>query len=129
MSSDAPFGIFGNYTHKSLESYVTGNKKILDWLKDKNHNNEFLGKYYGTLDYATARFNTILLKLSQDKIKEQETKDDVALCFKIIQDFYRYTVKYSKATVFTRWYYANCLHGLGINQIPKVKKLLQKLDN
>ena len=98
-------------------------------LKDKNHNNKFLGKYYGTLDYATARFNTILLKLSQDKIKEQETKDDVALCFKIIQDFYRYTIKYSNGTVFTRWYYANCLHGLGINQIPKVKKLLQKLDN
>ena len=113
----------------TLKGYVGGHQKILEWLKDKNHNTEFLGKYYGTLDSATARFNTILLKLSKDKIKEQETKQDVAHCYKVIQDFYRYTLKYANASVWTRWYYKNCLHGLGINQIPKVKRLLQKLDN
>ena len=74
----------------TLKGYVTGNQKVLDWLKNKNHNTEFLGKYYGSLDFATARFHTILLKLSQDKVKEQETKVEVAHCFKVIQDFYKY---------------------------------------
>ena len=99
-----------------LNDYVIKNKQIITWLENKDHNSEFLGKYYGTLDYATARFHTILIKLSQDKIK-------------VINDFYRYTVKYSNASILLRWYYKNCLHGLGINQIPKVKKLLNSLDN
>lgn len=113
----------------NLTSYVKKNKVIIDWLKDKSHNNKELGKYYGTLDYATARFHTILIKLSQDKIRSIETKSDVDHCFKVIHDFYRYTIKYSNASVLLRWYYKNCLHGLGINQIPKVKKLFEKLNN
>ncbi len=112
-----------------LIDYVEKNKNVIAWLKNKDHNNKKLGKYYGTLDYATARFNTILLQLSQDKLKEFETQQDVEHCSKVIQDFYRYTLKYSKASVWTRWYYSNCLHGLGINQIPKIKKLLENLNN
>tara|TARA_B100000424_G_scaffold205481_1_gene162552 strand:+ start:325 stop:669 length:345 start_codon:yes stop_codon:yes gene_type:complete len=112
-----------------LNDYVIKNKQIITWLENKDHNSEFLGKYYGTLDYATARFHTILIKLSQDKIKEQKHEQDVAHCSKVINDFYRYTVKYSNASILLRWYYKNCLHGLGINQIPKVKKLLNSLDN
>ena len=112
-----------------LKEYVAKNKNVIDWLKNKSHNDDTLGKYYGTLDYATARFNTILLKLSQDKIKSYEAQADIEHCYRVIQDFFKYTCKYQNAGWMTRWYYKNCLHGLGINQIPKVKRLLQSLDN
>ena len=48
----------------TLDEYVTQNKKVIELVKNKSQNDPMLGKYYGTLDYATARFNSILLKLS-----------------------------------------------------------------
>ena len=50
----------------TLDQYVIENKKVIELVKNKDQNDHVLGKYYGTLDYATARFNTILLKLSQE---------------------------------------------------------------
>ena len=76
-----------------LNDYVIKNKQIITWLENKDHNSEFLGKYYGTLDYATARFHTILIKLSQDKIKEQKHEQDVAHCSKVINDFYHNKIR------------------------------------
>ena len=113
----------------TFQDYVKNNQKILQKIKDRVPGEEIVDMYYGTLDYAVSRSNSILLKLSQDKIKEQKHEQDVAHCSKVINDFYRYTVKYSNASILLRWYYKNCLHGLGINQIPKVKKLLNSLDN
>ena len=112
-----------------LGDYVNKNKHIMEWLVNKDHQSEVLGKYYGTIDYATSRFNSILLKLSQDKIKYLDKQDEVDECFDIIQNFFNYTIKYQNATLFTRWYYKCCLHGIGINKIPKIKNLLKNLDN
>lgn len=111
-----------------LDDYVSKNKHIIEWLENKDHNTEMLGKYFGTIDYATSRFNTILLKLSQDKIKYLDREDEVDYCFNIIQNFFNYTIKYQNASLLTKWYYKCCLHGLGINQIPKIKKLLNSIN-
>ena len=52
----------------NLEDFVVKNQKIIELVKDRVGGNTDVDMYYGTLDYATARFNTILLKLSQDKL-------------------------------------------------------------
>ena len=56
----------------NLKDFVLENQKIIELVKDRPGGKEDVDMYYGTLDYATARFHTILIKLSQDKIKEVE---------------------------------------------------------
>ena len=51
----------------NLKDFVVENQKVIALVKDRVPGNEQVDMYYGTLDYATARFNTILLKLSQDR--------------------------------------------------------------
>ena len=55
----------------NLKNYVQGNQKVINLVKDRVPGDNQVNMYYGTLDYATARFHTILLKLSQDVLKEQ----------------------------------------------------------
>ena len=47
-----------------LKDYVQQNQKIMQAIIDRVPGDNQVDMYYGTLDYATARFNTILLKLS-----------------------------------------------------------------
>ena len=53
-----------------LQDYVLENQKIVELVSNRVPGDSKIDMYYGTLDYATSRFNTILLKLSQDKILE-----------------------------------------------------------
>ena len=110
-----------------LKDFVLENQKIIELVKDRVGGQKDVDTYYGTLDYATARFNTILIKLSQDQIKEVEHKKDIHDCFEIIQRFYDYTKKYEDGTWWNRWYFKTILHGLGTNKVPKIKKLYEKL--
>ena len=50
-----------------LRYFVEENSKIIQSITDRVPGHTRLDMYYGTLDYATARFHTILIKLSQDK--------------------------------------------------------------
>ena len=63
-------------------------------IKDKVPGRDDVDMYYGTLDVATARFHTILLKISQDRLAEQRLRQDVEFCFKAIQDFYKNVQRY-----------------------------------
>ena len=72
-----------------LAYYVTENQDLIDDIKSRTPGQDDVDMYYGTLDYATARFNTIILKLSQDRIEEQIYSKDVEECFGTIQDFYK----------------------------------------
>ena len=47
-----------------LRSYVRENQHIMTFVQQAIPG--VIDKYVGTLDYATARFNTILLRLSED---------------------------------------------------------------
>ena len=113
----------------TLDQYVIENKKVIELVKNKNQNDAILGKYYGTLDYATARFNTILLKLSQDRLLESRLENDVRDCFHIIQKFYTYTRRYESWPFFTKPFLRTVLHGIGIRQIPNIKKQLNKVEH
>ena len=111
----------------TLKDYVLKTESVVRHVQDRTPGSEFIEKYWGTLDYATARFNTILIKLSQDQIKEVEHKKDIHDCFEIIKRFYDYTKKYEDGTWWNRWYFKTILHGLGTNKVPKIKKLYEKL--
>ncbi len=111
-----------------LEDYVRQNQKIMQAIKDRVPGDDQVDMYYGTLDYATARFNTILLKLSQDRLLEDQIKNEVQDCFQTIQDFYDYVQKYRFWPFFTKPFVKMILHGIGVKRIPKIKKLLNTLE-
>ena len=111
--------------HKQL---VQDNSQIQQFLIDRlpGHNDMM----YGTLDKALQRFNTILLKLSEEPLLAEEHNMDVIECQKAIQDFYNYTKKHMNArTWWMRAYYRTCIHGVGMRRIPKIKRLLNRLGN
>ena len=112
-----------------LKDFVLENQKVMEMIRDRVPGDDQVDMYYGTLDYATARFNTILIKLSQDKLKELEYNIEVRECFNAIQDFYKNVQRYRFWPAFTRPIIKLVLHGIGTRRIPKIKKLLNKLDN
>jgi hypothetical protein len=110
-----------------FRSYVERNQAVIDFVRDVTPGH--IDKYTGTLDYACARFNTILLKLSQHPLKADEHSNDVEECFNIIQSFYVYT----KRLIDTHWIFNPIfkiiLHYKGTIQLPKIKIMLDKVNN
>ena len=105
------------------------NQKIIQAIKDRVPGDDQVDMFYGTLDVATARFHTILLKLSQDRLAEQRLKNDVADCFKAIQDFYKNVQRFCFWPFFTKPFIKIVLHGIGVKRIPLIKKLLNRLEH
>jgi len=113
----------------NLKDFVLENQKIIELVRDKVAGENDVDMYYGTLDYATARFHTILIKLSQDKIKQIEHTTEVLDCFNAIQDFYNNVQRYRFWPKIVRPLIKLNLYGIGTRRIPKIKNLLEKLDN
>ena len=113
----------------TLEQYVLENQKIVALVKDKVPGRQDVDMYYGTLDYATARFHTILLKLSQDRLAEGRLTHDVQECFRAIQDFYKNVQRYRFWPFFTKPFIKIVLHGIGTKRIPMIKKLLNRIEH
>ena len=105
------------------------NQKIIQAVQDRTPGDERIDMYYGTLDYATARFHTILLKLSQDRILEQEHALEVMECFEAIQAFYSNVKRYESWPKLFRYVVSMMLHGIGTRRIPKIKRLLEQVNN
>ena len=112
----------------NYENFVKENQKIIQAIKDRVPGDDQVDMFYGTLDVATARFHTILLKLSQDRLAEQRLKNDVAECFKAIQDFYKNVQRFRFWPFFTKPFIKIVLHGIGTKRIPQIKKLLDRLE-
>ncbi len=110
-----------------LNPYVKENQQVIEFVK--NATPGVIDKYVGTLDYATARFNTILLKLSQDQLQADEHRNDVEECFRTIQSFYSNTKRYITAPYFLKPFFAFILYTIGMIRIPKIKFLLDKVNN
>ena len=113
----------------TLEQYVIENQKIIALVKDKVPGRQDVDMYYGTLDYASARFHTILLKLSQDRLAEDRLRYDVEQCFKAIQDFYKNVQRYRFWPFFTKPFIKIVLHGIGTKRIPMIKNLLNRIEH
>ena len=113
----------------NYENFVTQNQKIIQAIKDRVPGDDQVDMFYGTLDVATARFHTILLKISQDRLAEQRLKNDVDLCFNAIQDFYKNVERFRFWPFFTKPFIKIVIHGIGTKRIPMIKKLLNRLEH
>ena len=110
------------------KQFVMDNRPIQQFLIDRLPGHDDM--MYGTLDRALQRFNTILLKLSEEPLMAEEHNSEVIECQQAIHDFYEYTKKHMNArTWWMRAYYRTCIHGVGIRRIPKIKRLLNRLGN
>tara|TARA_E500000178_G_C16754077_1_gene631692 strand:- start:77 stop:463 length:387 start_codon:yes stop_codon:yes gene_type:complete len=119
----------------NLSDLVKSNRQIIQFVNDwpgKDQpfhikKNLELTKYIGTLDIATSRFNTILLRLSEHPIMKEQFANDVAKCNLIIKKFFVNTIRlktWPKAIKpFIRWR----LHRIGTKQIPKIKLTLKNV--
>jgi hypothetical protein len=115
-----------------LHSIVQANKQVIDFVNnwpDKEQpfhikQNLLLTKYIGTLDVATSRFNTILLRLSEHPIMQSDFENSVLDCQNVIHKFYINTCRLTQWPKFTQSYLKWRLHRLGTRQIPKIKKTL-----
>ena len=58
----------------NYENFVKENQKIIQAIKDRVPGDDKVDMFYGTLDVATARFHTILLKLSLKLTSTLENK-------------------------------------------------------
>jgi hypothetical protein len=112
-----------------LKDFVLENQKVIDLVKDRTGGNTQVDMYYGTLDYATTRFHTILIKISQDRILEEIHSKDVKECFDTIQDFYNNVQRYRFWPGFMKPFMKAKLHWIGKKRIPAIKKLLNRLEN
>ena len=110
-----------------FREYVKQNQTVIQFVKDVTPGE--IDKYTGTQDYATARFNTILLRLSEDTLKADQYRQDLQECFEIIQSFYNYTTR----LISWHWTFSPILklilHIKGTIDIPKIKFLLEKINN
>ena len=113
----------------NYKNFVIENQKIIQAIKDRVPGEDVVDMYYGTLDVATARFHTILLKISQDRLAEQRLRNDVQDCFKAIQDFYDNVQRYRFWPFFTKPFVKIVIHGIGTKRIPLIKKLLNRLEH
>ncbi len=112
-----------------LKYYVIQNQKLIEDIKSRTPGQDDVDMYYGTLDYATARFHTILIQVSQDRVLEQVHSKDILECFNTIQDFYKNVQRYRFWPKFTRFVTRRIIHRIGTKRIPAIKRLLNRLEN
>ena len=110
-----------------VDDYVRANKEVVEFVQ--NAVPGAIDKYVGTLDYATARFNTILLRLSEDPLMLDELMPEARECFDGIQSFYKNTQRLIAWPWLFKPVAKIVLHRIGTKQIPKIKSLLNKVDN
>ena len=110
-----------------VNDYVRANKEVIEFVQ--NAVPGAIDKYVGTLDYATARFNTILLRLSEDPIMLDEFMPEARDCFDAIQSFYANTQRLITWPWMFKPVAKVMLHGIGTRRIPKIKRLMDRVDN
>ena len=110
-----------------LQAYVKQNQHVVEFVRDVTPG--LIDRYIGTLDYASARFNTILLRRSEDPLKADRHRQDVQECFDIIQSFYKFTTRLITWPWAFRPLAKLILHIKGKIDIPKIKFLLDKVNN
>ena len=118
-----------------LKKLVLANQKIIEFVNEWPGNSQpfhikknlLLTPYVGTLDVATARFNSILLRLSEHPLMIEHFRTDVASCQSIIQKFYRNTIRLQTWPHFMRKILQWRLHRIGISSVPKIKSTYRKL--
>jgi len=85
----------------NFNDIVKNNRQIIDFVNAWPGRTQpfhikkdlLLTPYVGTLDIASARLNSILLRLSEHPLLKSEYEQDVKICNEILNKFFRTTLK------------------------------------
>lgn len=110
-----------------LRPYVRRNQHVMEFVRHATPG--AIDRYIGTLDHATARFNTILLRASEDSVKTYDHAKEIDECYEAIQSFYKDTKRYLTWPYMFKPIMMLKLHLTGKIRIPKIKSLLEKINN
>lgn len=113
---------------KNYSTLVEDNQKIVDYCKKRPQASVDDQMLNASIDIAIARLNTVLLRLVQHPLEADGCHEEVTECQSAINNFYYYILKMDTWPTVTRWFWRWNLHRIGKNKIPKIKKLLQKLN-
>jgi hypothetical protein len=113
---------------KRLDAMVRQNQDIIEYLRHAH----YIGDYsmlVGSLDYAIARINTVILRLSQYPLLADEYFSELKSCHNSIRAFHKNMVRTESWPRFLRWYPVFRLHRIGRKQFPSIARLLYKVEN
>ena len=94
-------------------------------MRDTYPRNE---KWMGTIDYAVARLNTLILRLINTPLRLDECFNDITRCQQIIDEFVKNVRRYYKWPIPFKWYFALRIHRIGKKQIPRIRSLLNSFN-
>lgn len=86
-------------------------------------------KWMGTVDYATARINTLILKCSKYPIVLDERQKQIRECNDILNEFVKCVRLYYRSNLVMKLIYKIRIHLLGTLKIPNIKQLLNIIDD
>ena len=114
---------------------VKNNSQIIKFVNEWPGRNQpfhikkelLLTPYIGTLDIASARFNSILLRLSEHPLHKSTFEKDIAECNKILRKFFINTLRLRTWPKFFVPLFKYRLKRIGTKQIPKIKATYKKV--
>jgi len=113
---------------KSLDAMVRQNQDIIEYLRHAHRIGDY-GMLVGSLDYAIARINTIILRLSQYPLLADEYFSELQSCHYSVRAFHLNMVRTESWPGFLRWYPEFRTHRIGRKQFPRISKLLNSIEN
>ena len=115
-------------TIRQLDAMVRQNQDMLEYLRHAHRIGDY-GMKVGSLDYAIARINTIILLLSQHPLLSAQYFSELVDCHDAVREFYLNMQREETWPRWLRWYQRFRIHRIGIKRFPKIAKLLARVEN
>ena len=113
---------------KSLDAMVRQNQDIIEYLRHAHRIGDY-GMLVGSLDYAIARINTVILRLSQYPLLADQYFSELKSCHCSVRAFHKNMVRTETWPGFLGWYPRFRLHRIGIKKFPRIAQLLARVEN
>ena len=113
---------------KSLDAMVRQNQDIIEYLRHAHRIGDY-SMLVGSLDYAIARINTVILRLSQYPLLADEYFAELKSCHCSVRLFHLNMVRTETWPRFLQWYPRFRLHIIGIKKFPRIAVLLVRVEN
>ncbi len=113
---------------KSLDAMVRQNQDIIEYLRHAHRIGDY-GMLVGSLDYAIARINTVILRLSQYPLLADRYFSELESCHNSVRAFHLNMVRTETWPTFLQWYPRFRLHRIGIKKFPRIAVLLARVEN
>jgi hypothetical protein len=113
---------------KSLDAMVRQNQDIIEYLRHAHRIGDY-GMLVGSLDYAIARINTVILRLSQYPLLADEYFSELQSCHNSVRAFHKNMARAESWPKFLRWYPEFRTHWIGRKQFPRIALLLARVEN